>query len=132
MTPEKLFHQMLELADQWEVIQCEFEQDEGLVRLHVRETKAFWSAYRCPEDQGKVTCYDHTEELVWRHLNVFEHRDKELKALTSVVTKAAPAQRPRGMGALTLEQIDREVVDWNRFTNRKSAGAYAVMGRSHL
>ena len=74
MTPEKLFHQMLGLADQWEVFQCEFDQGEGLVRLHVRETKGFWSGYRCPHDQGEVTCYDHTEELIWRHLNVFEHR----------------------------------------------------------
>jgi transposase len=74
MTPEKLFHQMLGLADQWEVFQCEFDQAEGLVRLHVQETKGFWNNYRCPHDQGEVTCYDHTEELVWRHLNVFEHR----------------------------------------------------------
>jgi transposase len=51
--------------------------------------------------------------------------DKELKALTAAVTKAASPKRPRGMGALTLEQIDREVGDWNRFTNRKSPGAYA-------
>ena len=74
MTPEKLFHQMLGLADQWEVVQCEFDQVAGLVRLQVRETKGFWSAYKCPHDEGEVTCYDHTEELVWRHLNVFEHR----------------------------------------------------------
>ena len=74
MTPEKLFHQMLGLADQWEVFQCEFDQPDGLVRLHVRETKSLLEALRCPQDQGEVTCYDHTEELVWRHLNVFEHR----------------------------------------------------------
>jgi transposase len=74
MTPEKLFHQMLGLADQWEVFQCEFDPSEGLVRLHVRETKTFWSSSGCPHDQGEVTCYDHTEELIWRHLNVFEHR----------------------------------------------------------
>jgi transposase len=74
MTPEKLFHQMLGLADQWEVYECDFDGSAGLVRLAVRESKGFWSAYRCPHDQGEITCYDHTEELVWRHLNVFEHR----------------------------------------------------------
>lgn len=74
MTPEKLFHQMLGLADQWEVFHCEFDQTAGLVCLQVRETKGFWMAYQCPHDQGEVTCYDHTEEMVWRHLNVFEHR----------------------------------------------------------
>ncbi len=29
---------------------------------------------RCPEEGGLVFCYDHTEVLTWRHLNVFQHR----------------------------------------------------------
>ena len=27
----------------------------------------------CPVDGKRCTCYDHTQEVVWRHLNVFEH-----------------------------------------------------------
>jgi transposase len=29
---------------------------------------------RCPEDGGRAFCYDHTEALTWRHLQVFQHR----------------------------------------------------------
>ena len=29
---------------------------------------------RCPEEGGLAFCYDHTEVLTWRHLNVFQHR----------------------------------------------------------
>ena len=74
MTPEMMFHQMLGLGDSWEVLSCEFDSKSGVVRLHLRETEGFWKSYRCPHDGGEVFCYDHTEELVWRHLNVFEHK----------------------------------------------------------
>lgn len=73
MTPETLFHQMLGLGTDWEVSACEFDQPEGLVRIEVRETPSLWEK-RCVKCGGALTCYDHTEVLEWRHLNVFEHR----------------------------------------------------------
>jgi transposase len=33
-----------------------------------------WESARCPQDGGLVFCYDHTEVLTWRHLNIFQHR----------------------------------------------------------
>jgi transposase len=33
-----------------------------------------WELVRCPQDGSLVFCYDHTEVLTWRHLNVFQHR----------------------------------------------------------
>lgn len=69
-----MFHQMLGLGNEWEVISCQFNAETQLVHIHIRETPEFWLCYRCPHDGAKVTCYDHVEELVWRHLNVFEHR----------------------------------------------------------
>ena len=65
---------MLGLGTEWEVWDCRFDAETGLVTLYIRETQQLWASYRCPDDGGEVTCYDHTEELVWRHLNVFEHR----------------------------------------------------------
>lgn len=73
MTPEKLFHQMLGLGNEWQVTACRFDEDEG-VFLEIKETPGLWQHLRCPKDQGEVFCYDHTEVLEWRHLNVFEHR----------------------------------------------------------
>jgi transposase len=51
--------------------------------------------------------------------------DGELKSFTQALTKAASGDRPLGVGALTLEQINREVCDWKRFKNRKQPGSYS-------
>ena len=74
MTPEKLFHELLGLGMNWEVIGSRFERESGTVFLEIRETAKLWELLRCPEEGGLVFCYDHTEILTWRHLNVFQHR----------------------------------------------------------
>jgi transposase len=74
MTPEKLFHELLGLGLNWEVIESRFERESGTVFLEIRETAKLWELLRCPKEGGLVFCYDHTETLTWRHLNVFQHR----------------------------------------------------------
>jgi len=74
MTPEKLFHELLGLGLNWEVVESRFERENGTVFLEVRETPRLWEGTRCPKDGGMAFCYDHTEVLTWRHLNVFQHR----------------------------------------------------------
>ena len=74
MTPEKLFHELLGLGLKWEVSKSRFERESGTVYLEIRETPDLWDSSRCPEDGGLVFCYDHTEVITWRHLNVFQHR----------------------------------------------------------
>jgi len=74
MTPEKLFHELLGLGLNWEVVESRFERASGTVFLEIRETAKLWELVRCPEDGGLVFCYDHTEMLTWRHLNIFQHR----------------------------------------------------------
>src|ERR1035441_8779732 len=74
MTPEKLFHELLGLGLNWEVIESRFERERGTVFLEIREPPKLWEWVRCPQAGGFVFCYDHTEVLLWRHLNVFQHR----------------------------------------------------------
>src|SRR5712671_9968 len=74
MTPEKLFHELLGLGLNWEVTESRFDPQNGTVVLQLQERAGLWDLQRCPKDGGLVFCYDHTEELVWRHLNVFQHR----------------------------------------------------------
>ena len=74
MTPEKLFHELLGLGLNWEVVESRFERESGTVFLEIRETARLWESVRCPKDASVVFCYDHTEVLTWRHLNVFQHR----------------------------------------------------------
>ena len=74
MTPEKLFHEFLGLGLNWEVVASRFDHKSGTVCLEIRETARVWELVRCPKDTGVATCYDHTEVLTWRHLNIFQHR----------------------------------------------------------
>jgi transposase len=74
MTPEKLFHELLGLGLNWEVVNSRFEKESGTVYLEIRETSRLWETVRCPKDGGLAFCYDHTELLTWRHLNVFQHQ----------------------------------------------------------
>jgi transposase len=74
MTPEKLFHELLGLGLNWEVAESRFDASSGTVYLEIKETSRLWDSLRCPKDGGLVFCYDHTETLSWRHLNVFQHR----------------------------------------------------------
>jgi transposase len=74
MTPEKLFHELLGLGLNWEVTESRFDASSGTVYLQIQETTRLWESLRCPKDGGLVFCYDHTETLTWRHLNIFQHR----------------------------------------------------------
>ena len=69
-----LFHQLLGLGQEWQVSQSRFEAESGTVYLEIEERSGLWLATRCPHDGGAVFCYDHTESLSWRHLNIFQHR----------------------------------------------------------
>jgi transposase len=73
MTPEALFEQMLGLGEEWRVSRCEFDAAGGEMRLWVEERPRFWAGERARQEE-EVRAYDHTAELEWRHLSVFEHR----------------------------------------------------------
>ena len=82
MTPEQLFHDFLGLGRHWRVTRCEYAPKagtargelDGVVRLWIEETPELWNGESIAAGEA-VGCYDHVgEELVWRHLDVFEHR----------------------------------------------------------
>ncbi len=74
MTPEKLFHELLGLGLDWEVVASRFERATGLVCLAIRETDRRGESARRPQDGGRVFGDDPTEALTGRPLNVFQHR----------------------------------------------------------
>ena len=62
----------------------------------------------------------------------------ELDAATAALEQAAPDLRPKGLGGLSYEVVEREVGDWNRFDNRRQVGSYtglcggvSASGNSH-
>ena len=50
--------------------------------------------------------------------------EAELSAYQQTLSQAAPKQRPKALGPLTLSELDREVCAWSRFSNAKKAGGY--------
>lgn len=50
--------------------------------------------------------------------------DEKKKDLEKEIRSKAPKLRPKGMGALTMQEIDNEVVTFERFNNRKAPGSY--------
>jgi len=48
----------------------------------------------------------------------------ELQTATAALEEAAPDLRPKGLGGLTYETVEREVCCWDRFTNRRQVGSY--------
>jgi len=74
MELEALFHQLLGLADSWEVTGLRVRDDDGTVEISIRETSALWSTQPCPADGAALSAYDHGEQRRWRHLNIFQYR----------------------------------------------------------
>ncbi len=69
-----MFHELLGLGMNWEVRESRFDRQSGIVFLDIAEKPELWENLRCPEHGCRVTCYDHTEVVRWRHLNIFQHR----------------------------------------------------------
>ena len=53
--------------------------------------------------------------------------DQELKTQTEAIIAAAPKELPIGLGKLTYEILEREICDWDRFTNRRQVASYTGM-----
>lgn len=50
--------------------------------------------------------------------------EEKIRALTLQLEGAAAPGQPRGLGAMTSVVIEREIGNWQRFTNRRQVGSY--------
>jgi transposase len=48
----------------------------------------------------------------------------QVRALTDQIELSSSCPKPKGMGALTEQLLDREVGDWKRFKNRRQVSSY--------
>jgi transposase len=87
-----------------------------------REKKGWW------EPKRWTALQEHLPAWLLERLEVFrrclELLNRELKGLTHAISAAAPKVRPKGLGGLTYEIVEREVIDWKLFTNRRQIGSY--------
>jgi transposase len=87
-----------------------------------RESNQWWKARRWAKLEEILPGWLVDALKVWRELIV--SFDQAMGRLQRQIQKAAPAFRPKGLGAMTYEEIVREVADFGRFKNRKAPGSY--------
>ncbi len=87
-----------------------------------REKKSWWTARRWTALRPLLPAWlVERLEVFRRVLATLQH---ELAAVTAALEEAAPAVRPKGLGGLTCETVDREIGDWHRFQNRRQVGSF--------
>jgi transposase len=74
MKLESLFHQLLGLGLNWEVISLRVLEPDGTVEIGIRETGELWKEQKCAVDGHALVGFDHAQERRWRHLNIFQYR----------------------------------------------------------
>ena len=87
-----------------------------------REKKGWWEERRWEQLKAKLPAWLAQQLEVFRRL--LQAVGAELEAATNALEAMAPAQRPKGMGGLTYEVVEREIGDWRRFDNRRQVGSY--------
>ena len=87
-----------------------------------REKKGWWEQKRWQSLQAKLPAWLQERLEVFRRL--LASLSTELDAASTALAAAAVGPRPRGLGGLTSEVVDREIGDWQRFANRRQVGSY--------
>jgi len=87
-----------------------------------REKKDWWADKRWGKLQRQLPAWLVERLEIFRR--VLATLTTELTAATTTLEAVAPARRPKGLGGLTYEVVEREIGDWHRFTNRRQVGSY--------
>jgi transposase len=87
-----------------------------------REKKGWWEDRRWARLKLKLPAWLVTRLECFRRL--LATLTTELDAATTALEAAAPDWRPKGLGGLSYEVVEREIGDWNRFNNRRQVGSY--------
>lgn len=87
-----------------------------------REQRGWWQAKHWQRLQTHLASWLLERLEIFRR--VLERLTTELAAATVALENVAPAVRPKGLGGLSYEEVEREVCDWHRFRNRRQIGSY--------
>jgi transposase len=132
-------------SDALALVRVPSEEEEQLRAIH-RQREQLVKARKQLEAQGRSLMVNHGMEPVqqwWKRRTfavlpvpewmkellsnsqpILLALQERIRALTVQLEAAAPAQQPRGFGAMTSVVIDREIGNWHRFTNRRRVGSY--------
>ena len=90
----------------------------------VRIKGRWWQKAQWTKVQGQISAA--LQELLSVIRDLLLAVQTQLEAATSRLEKAA-ADQPCGVGALTSQLLEREILDWNRFKNRRQVASLTGM-----
>lgn len=110
MQDVELYQQILGLAEPWSVREVELKIDEGRVDIHVEHPAGV--KWQCPHCQRELSCYDHSPERTWRHLDTCQletHLHARVPRVEcpehGVVQVSVPWAEERGRFTLLMERF---------------------------
>lgn len=93
-----------------------------LLTQDYREKGGWWKGRRWEALQERLPGW--LKEVLEGFRAVLEVLDVQESQLRGQLRACATGPRPKGMGPLSLETVNREVGDWHRFKNRREVGSY--------
>ena len=110
MRDVELYQQIVGLEQPWSVQEVELNIDEGRVDIHVEHPEG--QRWNCPHCARELSCYDHSPERTWRHLDTCQletHLHARIPRVQcpehGVVQVAVPWAEERGRFTLLMERF---------------------------
>lgn len=106
----ELYQQILGLEEPWSVKEVELNIDERRVDIHVEHPPGV--KWKCPHCERELSCYDHSAERTWRHLDTCQlstHLHARIPRVQceehGVVQVAVPWAQEHGRFTLLMERM---------------------------
>src|SRR5256886_2562666 len=96
-------------------------QGRSLMVNHGMEPVSNWWK---PRTFAQLQVPEWMKELLQNSQPILIGLQEKIAALTGQLQRAASPDQPRGLGKMTSVIIDREIGDWNRFSNRRQIASY--------
>ena len=111
----ELYQQILGLEEPWSVKEVELNIDEGRVDIHVEHAPG--TKWKCRQCERELSCYDHSAERTWRHLDTCQlqtHLHARIPRVQceehGVVQVAVPWAEEHGRFTLLMERFIIQVL----------------------
>ena len=102
-------------------------QGRGMLLFYGYHFKGTWWKKAKWEKEVRVSIPEELAGLLAGLREIILKIDATIAALTRRIEESATREIPKGLGRLTSEIIEREVIDWNRFARAKKVGSYTGM-----
>ena len=100
--------------------QLEAQGRSLMVNHGLEPVKSWWK----PRTFAALDAPQWMRELLCNSQPILLALQQKIGALTVQLQSAAAPNQPRGLGLMTSVIIDREIGDWNRFSNRRQIASY--------